>query len=134
VAAYPSTSTPSPGRSNTTLVDATHGDLGLCVERDGAAASTALGRRSINWTCRGARLSQGSCKVLRQAVWPARMSAERGRDPVPNLGRRFDRSRPGRADLGRRLALTMQVDAAAVAQEARRRPVVAITAGQAVRS
>jgi hypothetical protein len=62
------------------------------------------------------------------------MPAWTGCDPVPNLGRRFDRPPPGRSDLGRSRVLTIQVECTAVAQEARRRPLAAITAGQAAQS
>ena len=53
---------------------------------------------------------------------------------MPNLGRRFDRPPPGRSDLGRSRVLTIQVECTAVAQEARLRPLAAITPGQAAQS
>src|SRR3954447_14236593 len=59
------------------------------------------------------------------------MPAWRGCDPVPNLGCRFDRPPPSRSDLGASRVLTTQVEGRAAAQEARPRPLAAITPGEA---
>jgi RNA-directed DNA polymerase len=82
----------------------------------------------------GLRLSQGSCKVLRQAV---DLLGCRRREATIRCRLRAVASRdrpPSRSDLGRSRVLTIQVECTAVAQEARRRPLAAITAAQAAQS
>src|SRR4051794_7756690 len=76
-------------------------------------------------------LPQGSCKVARQGADLRGYSHEeatiRGRIGAVAL---TDRP-PGRPDLGASQVLTTQVKGPAAAQEARPRPLAAITAGQA---
>ena len=77
---------------------------------------------------------QGPCKVARQ---PLDLRFFRRREAVIRCRiwavASIDRP-PGRSDLGRSRVLTIQVECTAVAQEARRRPLAAITAGQAAQS
>jgi hypothetical protein len=126
------TASPRRHRTVNALCQLHSGVLGL--HRVRRKASGQLGARgdcgSVTW----ARWPQGSCKVVRQAL---DLLGCRRRETAIWCRLRAVASKerpPSRSDLDSSQVLTMQVKGTAAAQEARPRPLAAITAVQAAQS
>src|SRR3954451_619319 len=78
--------------------------------------------------------NQGSCKVVSQAADLAGCWRREAAIRCQPWAAASTARPPGGSDLGRGRVLTVQVKRTAVAQEARRRPMHAITAGQAAKA